>query len=465
MKCIPGDKLRTITLTQDNTKKVVSPPIKDTFSINTDGVYNYVLNAISNKHYDEVYKLIEQLKTIIRCTWKTYFSFARYPDIKYIKKVSDYPASVKPFGGNKTLVITPRTKELDGEILSIIHRNLVPSFDYGVTNFSDDLWDVYIWVYDNILMSEGIYYRKELKLRRDFLLKELSENKDENYQQRYTEITSEYVNNIESFKQDSIFKTVNFINWLYYNNENKDLAWAVVLLRLYPITGNIYHDEQRIHNENDFVNYIKQLKPTNDRELLELYIAITVYRYQFIHKNIVTYDKEYLDFMLLYLTGNQKTFDEYIASQFTNAYDNLPILRMLLPTDELMEEIKVRCLSKFNHKVKPLQDKLNSWYTKEELDKYNINSHIQDLMLKSEICKAFNRFTSNLYDSISASLLKYDKQMVLECFLTSYLSDYGPYTQFIIKYMLTLFGKEELSTEIKNIFAKNNKVNKSVNSL
>ena len=141
-----------MNLTQDNRKKVKSPAINDTFSIDANGVYNYVINALNNKEYDEVYKILNQIKTIIRCVWQTMFTVSRYPDLAYINKVSKFKQTHKPFYDNKVLTITPRTRELDSEVLAILERNLIPPFDYNIHRFSDELWDKYLLVFDNILL-------------------------------------------------------------------------------------------------------------------------------------------------------------------------------------------------------------------------------------------------------------------------------------------------------------------------
>ena len=465
MECIPAEKTLVMKLTQDNKKKVRSPPINDTFSINTDGVYNYVINSLSNKQYDEVYKILNQLKTIIRCVWKTMFTYSRYPDLKYINVVSTFPQNNKPFYGNKVLTITPKTKELDSETLAILQRNLIPPFDYDIESFSSTLWDKYLLVFDNILLSENIQYRKESKIIRDHKLKELAENRDDTYEQQYNQIMREYTDKIEGLKQQYIFKIVNFLNWLYYNNVDRDLAWSVVLLRLSVITHNKYHNEQYNHNEKDFADYIINHKVNNARDLLELYVSIIVYRYQFINHSIIEYDRTYIETMIHYLTDTLPSYEDYINNLVLNIFDNIDILRLLLPIDKFMETIIDKCLNKFTYKVKPLLDTLSKLYPQDVLQQYGILDRVKQLTDSSEICKLFNKTTGMNYKNIIEQLNNYPPELILECFKNSCLSTYGPYTKYVLQYILTLYPKQKLSEVINEYFSKVNNINKSINPL
>lgn len=465
MKCIPANQTLIMKLTQDNKKKVHSPPINDTFSINSDGVYNFIISSLNNKNYNESYNFLNQLKTIIRCVWKTMFTVSKYPDLKYISFVSNYPITNNPIYGERVLKITPKTKELDSETLAIIQRNLIPVYDYDIKTMSNDLWDKYLLIFDNILLSENIQHRKILKLKRDEQLKQLSENRDETYDQQHQKIMKTYTDEIETLKHDYIFKIVNYLNWLHYNNVNTDMAWAVVLLRLYVITKNKYHNEQYQHDEKDFADYIRNYKYTNDRELLELYIAIIVYRYQFVDCSIIDYDKNYIEQMVYYLTGNLKPLNDYIDELKSNLIDNLQILRLLMPTDKLMEYILSNCLDKFTYKTKELYNKLLKLFPMKTLEDYGIKQRVEYLLNSSDICKMFNKLTNNNYKEITDKLNKHNKDNILECFKSSCLIEYGPYTKYVVKYMLSIFDKEYLNKEIINIFNNQQKYNKTVNIL
>ena len=465
MDCIPSNQTLIMKLTQDNKKKANSPPIADTFTISANGVYNHIIKSLKEGNYDESYNFLIQLKIMIRCVWKVMFNISQYPNIKYITNVSKTPITDKTFYGERLLKITPRTKEMDSETLSIIHRNLVPVFDYNIHTFSDSMWDKYLLIFDNILLSENVHYRKELKLNRDEQLKRLSEEDNDNYAELKRNIMKAYENEIESLKYNYIFKIVNYLNWLHYNHKNTDMAWAVILLRLYVLTKNKYHNEQYQHTEADFANYIRNYKYSNDKELLELYIAIIVYRYQFINKSIVSYDKHYIEQMIYYLTGHLKTMDEYIKDLQNNIIDNIQILRLLLPDDKMMEYIVKNCLNKFNYKTKELYNKLLIYYPKEILEKYGVEQRFQQLFSSSEICKLFNKLTAINYNDMIKELNKYDHAVILECFTSSYLIEYSLYSRQIIKYMLSIYDKNDLHIEIMKQFNSQQKYNKSVNQL
>ena len=466
MEYIPAEKTMIMSLAQDNKKKVKSPPISHSFSINTDGVYNYIIESLNNKKYEEVYKFLNQLKIVIRCVWKTMYTYSEYPDLAYINKVSKFPQNHTSIYGNKVLTVTPRTKELDSEVLAIIQRNLIPSFNYNINTFSDDLWDVYLLVFKNILLSENIQYRKEIKLNRDAKLKELSENRDDSYEEHHKSIMAEYTEKIDSLKQQYIFKIVNYLNWLHYNNENKDIAWAGVLLRLNVITKNIHHDEQYKHDETEFIKYIQQHKHTTKRELLELYVAILVYRYQFIEHSIIEYDKSYIETIIRYLTDTLPTFEEYISYLLNDIYNNIHLLHMLVPTDKMMEHVKCICLSKFSYKVRSLYDTLKKYYDEDVLLQHEIPQRIDLLSKTSEICQLFNKMNSNNYKQIATQLQAYDKGIVLTCFNSTITISYGPYTKYILQYMITYYGKELIDNTLSETLTNmKSKPNQSINSL
>jgi hypothetical protein len=314
-------------------------------------------------------------------------------------------------------------------------------------------------------MRPDLLEKAELTKADRAYLKELAENRDETYDQQYSQIMKEYNEKIEGLKQQYIFKIVNFLNWLYYNDVNRDLAWSVVLLRLSVITHNKYHNEQHKHDEKDFADYIKNYKFSNTRELLELYVAIIVYKYQFIEHSIIGYDREYIETMIHYLTDTLPSFDEYIDNLMVNIFDNITILRLLLPTEQLMKVIIEKCLNKFTYKVKPLYDTLLKFYSQEELEQYGIVGRIKLLTESADICKLFNKTTGMNYKSIVEQLNAYSPDIILECFKNSCLSNYGPYTKYVLQYMMTLFTKQQLSDTIKEYFTDKQKINKIISPL
>jgi len=308
LACIPSGQTLKMKLDQENTKAVKSPPVHDKFSIHTDGVYNYVINELKNANYDKPYIILVELKKLIRCVWQTRFTKAEYPNVSFLKQISAFNKNESPFCGNKVLFIYPTNKNshkpanLDDEALITMERNLIPYFEYDITKFTDSHWDQYLLIFDNILLSEIIQYRKEQLNIRDNDIKALQETKNDISKEEYDEqnkaIISDYTNKIDNIKNDYIFKSINYLNYLYYNNINREIVWSVVLLRLSTITHNVYHNEQLKHTEEDIASYIYNCKRDTPFELLQFYVAIIVYLYQFKHHSITTYDKEYLEIMI-----------------------------------------------------------------------------------------------------------------------------------------------------------------------
>ncbi len=457
MDCIPEAKSLVMKLTQNNQQKVKSPKINHNISINTLNVYNYIYNSLLSKRYDEPYKILVQLKIIIRCVWRTFYTKSEYPDIKYLYSISNYNKGERkqPSYICKTLNITPETRELDSYALIILQRNLIPDFNYNIDSFSSDLWDKYLLILDNILLSEAIEHRKQLKQERDKQLSSLPKDNREYYDEQYKIIMTNYSNDIENLKQKYIFKIINFLNYLYYNNENKPLTWATVLLRLSVITHNKFHNEQLKHDKKEFETYIHNFNYDNDFELLQLYISIIVYNFEFIHKSIIKYDKQYIETMIYYLSDHLPTYDEYITSLYNDIITNIKLLKLLINEDELLTYIINHYLNKYTYKIKQIEEIIINNFDKEIIEKYNIINIINNLVAESDITKLYNKMTQQSYDKISENLNKYNKEQLLSSFIKTSFNNYGNYTKYIITYLLTRFDKQELNniiiTKLRNI--------------
>lgn len=460
---IPDNQTLKMKLDQDNTKAIRSPPIREKFAIFSNGVYNFALNELKNKNFKKVYLLMVEFKKLIRCVWQTKFTRAETPNISLLKQISSFNVSISPFYGNKVLMIYPNKKlnnhcyevnKIDEESLIIIERNLIPSFEYNLRAFNDSNWDEYLLIYDNILLSEIIQYRKEQLKIRDEDIRLLNETRDdigkEEYEQQRKDILNDYSTKIDNIKNDYIFKAINYLNWLYYNNVNRYLAWSVILLRLSTLTKCKYHDELYKHSENDIIEYIRACRKETKFELLQFYVSVIVYLYQFKHHSISTYDKEYLEIMIKYLTNNLPTYDEYINQLYHNLTDNLIILRHLVETKDLMKYIKTNELNKFSYKLKALSDELHKYYSEKELIYYDINDKIKYLIDSSDINKLFNKITSKTYNDVSKKLENYDIKHVLTCFIDVFINTYTNYTFYTIHYMIEHFGR----TKIKNAIVK-----------
>lgn len=465
---IPNNQTLKMKLDQDNTKAVRSPPIREKFAIFSDGVYNFVLNELKNGNIEKAYLFVVDLKKLIRCLWQTKFTRAETPNIPLLKRVSSFNVSVSPFYGNKVLMIYPNRKlkfgyeanKLDEESLIIVERNLIPSFEYNYQAFSNDNWDQYLLIYDNILLSEIIVYRKEQLKIRDEDINALNETKNDiskdEYEQQKKDILDDYANKIDNIKNEYIFKVINYLNWLYYNNVNRDLAWSVVLLRLSTLTKCKYHDETYKHSENDIIEYIRTCRKETKFELLQFYVSVIVYLYQFKHRSITTYDNEYLKVMIQYLTDTLPTYDEYIKRLYRNLTDNLIILRHLVPTRELMKYIKTNELNKFSYKLKTLSDELHKYYSEKELIYYDIDDRIKYLLDSSDINKLFNKITSKTYNDISKKLENYNIKHVLACFIDVFINNYTNYTFYTIHYMIEHFGRIKMRNAIAKHFEEGN---------
>ena len=173
---IPQDKMLTMSILCNNTKEFKSPPITNNITISSLQVYNYILRKLEDaEDLEEAYKLLLKIKTMIRCVWRTMFSYSEKPDYNYFNMINNYRFSllIKPYMKPVKMLIRRNSKEFNSEELLIIERCLIPSYDYSISQFTDDLWDKYLMIFDNILLSENIEVRRDLKIARDKQYKEL----------------------------------------------------------------------------------------------------------------------------------------------------------------------------------------------------------------------------------------------------------------------------------------------------
>lgn len=456
---IPLNKTLPMALRSNNNKSVKSPPLKDDISINSIYIYNYVLQNLQSKNYTESYNVLMQLKTIIRCVWRTYYNYADYPNINYLKDIyyNHSAKLIKPFMRPVDIIIKKFQKEFNSEDFIILERSLIPYFKYSLSMFNDNtVWDKYLVIFDNILLSENIEVRKELKNERDRKYNELAEEfddktlypngrKSEEYIKNMARITNEYKQNIENNKEQLIFNVVNYLNWMYYNGTktDKEFALKVVLLRYCCFDNDSNYCEIYIHDKDKYKSHIKKLyhqyiKTNANETLLKLYLSINIYKYQFGHKNISLYDSEYVSLMLNYSLNTLITLQDYVNSMYEEPNKYLNLLRLMFDDKDILQTLINKYFVDYSFRTRKLYEFINEKFAKDIIASLKVEEIFIKISSKKTITTLFNKLTNKNKQNIYEELAKYEINNIINTFTEMYIcnNSYGPFTHIALEYIL-----------------------------
>ena len=102
----------------------------------------------------------------------------------------------------------------DQTLMQSSHMN--KANDASIITYNNDAFDKYLYIFKNILLSNNITIRGNLKKDKYERIK-AAQSKEE-----IREITNDYDNQVSDFKNDNIFKIVNYLNYLYYTYTAND---------------------------------------------------------------------------------------------------------------------------------------------------------------------------------------------------------------------------------------------------
>ena len=102
----------------------------------------------------------------------------------------------------------------DQTLMQSSHMN--KANDASIITYNNDAFDKYLYIFKNILLSNNITIRGNLKKDKYERIK-AAQSKEE-----MREITNDYDNQVSDFKNDNIFKIVNYLNYLYYTYTAND---------------------------------------------------------------------------------------------------------------------------------------------------------------------------------------------------------------------------------------------------
>lgn len=545
MQYINDNELLKMNIIEDNSKEKHSPKIRDNIIISSNAIYYYVLNNIINNNYEISYKIQQQLKIILRCIWHTLYSRVEYPDINLFNDInktfknfiSSHNDNSKLFNNmfikNNKAIINYKTNNIDQSTLLLIQYCLIPDYKYNnmfynsssekqfkssvdiqnvnsssEKHYNTELFDKYLFIFKNILLSNNITLRGNLKKDKLERIKE-AQSKEE-----IKEISDDYDSQVNSFKNDNIFKIVNYLNYLYYTNINNnstsdnsqynpinkqiiDKVLRCLLLRYTSIEDNyslsldgninyskdIHLSELIKHDENDYREYINnifisliKLQNINSssekqninssseytRLLTIFYISIAIYKYQFIHNDLSTYINEYINIMLHDLTKHQIDINEFINKLIDDIINSYKIVSIFKTDSEIIELIKKTVsFNKFTYKTKNIYNYIINNIDKDIIEQSNITQIYNDLLISSEVRILFNKLSVSNYNSIAKQLMKYSIETLLRIFVENYIDVTNSYTPIILQYLL--YGRTEPSYINKREYIYNNILAKKKN--
>lgn len=540
MQYINDNELLKMNIIEDNSKEKHSPKIRDNIIISSNAIYYYVLNNIINNNYEISYKIQQQLKIILRCIWHTLYSRVEYPDINLFNDInktfknfiSSHNDNSKLFNNmfikNNKAIINYKTNNIDQSTLLLIQYCLIPDYKYNnmfynsssdiktngsITNkhndiqnvnsssekYNTELFDKYLFIFKNILLSNNITLRGNLKKDKLERIKE-AQSKEE-----IKDISDDYDSQVNSFKNNNIFKIVNYLNYLYYTNINDnstsdnsqynpinkqtiDKVLRCLLLRYTSIEDNyslsldgninyskdIHLSELIKHDENDYREYINNIFVSliklqninsfseNTRLLTIFYISIAIYKYQFIHNDLSTYINEYINIMLHDLTKHQININEFINKLIDDIINSYKIVSIFKTDSEIIELIKKTVsFNKFTYKTKNIYNYIINNIDKDIIEQSNITQIYNDLLISSEVRILFNKLSVSNYNSISKQLMKYSIETLLKIFVENYIDVTNSYTPIILQYLL--YGRTEPSYINRREYIYNNILAKKKN--
>ena len=567
MQYINDNELLKMNIIEDNSKEKHSPKIRDNIIISSNAIYYYVLNNIINNNYEISYKIQQQLKIILRCIWHTLYSRVEYPDINLFNDInktfknfiSSHNDNSKLFNNmfikNNKAIINYKTNNIDQSTLLLIQYCLIPDYKYNdmfynssnnintnssITNkhsdnynvnsssekqfkssvdiqnvnsssekhYNTELFDKYLFIFKNILLSNNITLRGNLKKDKLERIKE-AQSKEE-----IKDISDDYDSQVNSFKNNNIFKIVNYLNYLYYTNINDnstsdnsqynpinkqiiDKVLRCLLLRYTSIEDNyslsldgninyskdIHLSELIKHDENDYREYInnifvsliklQNINSSSEKQLVNssseytrlltiFYISIAIYKYQFIHNDLSTYINEYINIMLHDLTKHQININEFINKLIDDIINSYKIVSIFKTDSEIIELIKKTVsFNKFTYKTKNIYNYIINNMDKDIVEQSNITQIYNDLLISSEVRILFNKLSVSNYNSISKQLMKYSIETLLKIFVENYIDVTNSYTPIILQYLL--YGRTEPSYINRREYIYNNILAKKKN--
>lgn len=490
---IDDNQQYVIKLIDNNNKSIQSPKITSNIVLNTKHVYKFVQKAIINGRTHEAYIMEMQLKTILRCIWQTRWNKIEHPNYKYLNGISAFVKlhandANEEYIPKRTITITKNCRHINQDDFTLLQYCLFPSVTFKNEQLTPSLWDRYLFILQNLILATNINARKQLKDIKIEKLKEADTNEERQ------KINEEYLKEVDATKNENTFKLINHLNYLFYNPSNDipqyvlqrcnhDMLWRFVLLRWTSIKNNddsqcsegieAYLDETKQYDKQEYRHIVKRLYDIaisdihNDVGLLKFYIAVNIYNYQFVHKNVYAYITQYIKLMTNYIIGRQQSLTNWETEQLNNIVKSFSAFSIVKPMEDILKDVIKMYLQMYTVKTKSIVSFIMSSFPKELLEKYNVNDITTRLQQCGTITQLFNKYSKTNYESIDKELEIYSVDLLEDVYFSKCADNIGKYTPYIIT-LLKQRDKDftdKLYQFVSNIVDKQHGVNANVINL
>jgi len=447
MNFIPDSELLKMSIIEDNNRSKSSPKLRRSVTLYTYANYSYILENLSKGNYDEAYTLLSEIKNIVKSVWRTLCSEPKQTNFDYLYDVANTKYNVLCNDKYITLsdismTFTPTSKDINQLDFVQILYSLIPDFDYDYSKID---FDKYLFIFKNILLSININIRARLKEDKELKIREASTDEEKK------EIVEEYEKRITNLKNETIFKTVNYLNYQYYNcPEKRLLVLRTILCRL----DNGDYNELKRKNKQLYESKIKKFDKTNASELYKLYIMISIYRFQFITESVFDYLTEYLDIMLTKITGHVISFSDYINNLYKDITNNIEILLLLQDHETIYRYIIENHFQIYSYKIKTYYPILCEYFPEYKKETDKIYDRLND---EHDITTMINKITTNSFNTIENKIIRYNKELVLSTYTKYCLSSAGPYVRLSLDILLNNYPYTEVNERIYERMLNNTK--------
>ncbi len=317
-------------------KKYTAPEQPIGLQMSSHRIYNYSYNCVHNDiHHGTndiktIYLLLTQIKLVIRSIWKLRLSDPLTISVDFIDRVNKTPIVHTNSGINTT--ITLPLKEFDDIRFIELQRSLVPSIDFTPVVLNRNTFDVYIYVYRNILISESSKKRSLIDVEYNERIADMKKN---HIKFNLAELRKEKVAKQCAFKSTEVYNWVNFINYIQqhvYDMDTlsdddrmlSDLIWSCVLLR--PSSSLLlkgpncllsddykYFDDIHALDKSDYITYLKQLLLIDESTLTPNKLILRWFEYNYL-KHLYKY---------IFYNRNHLDFDHAVRSIYKSVVENI----------------------------------------------------------------------------------------------------------------------------------------------
>ena len=442
---IDDNQQLVIKLVEDNNKREQSPKINTTITLNTKHVYKFIQKAIASGKTNEAYIMELQFKTLLRCIWQTRWNKIEHPNYKYLNGITTFVKLYandidKEFMPKRTITISKGCRHINQDDFTLLQYCLYPSFTFNSEQLTESLWDKYLFILQNLILATNINARKQLK---DFKIERLKAAETDEEKQK---INADYLKEIDATKNENTFKLINHLNYLFYNhpNDNHDMLWRFVLLRWTSIDSqepatvgdlDAYLDETICYDEQEYKHVIKQLYDiaTSDINLLKFYIAVNIYSYHFVHKDVYKYIINYVKLMTNYIVGHQQSLREWETEQINDIVKSFSILSIVKPLEDILIDIIRVHLQAYSYKTNNIVNFIKESFPSELLDKYSIEDVAIELKARGAIVALFNKCSELNYDKVVKELNNYGVDLLESVYFDKFAHTIIVYTPYIVR--------------------------------